>query len=901
MEQVSERRASAGGAIRRSGPRPGTIRPDGTRWELALDGRRVRVPDLVGMRYLAELLTRPGRPVPALALASRGLAPRSPSRQDVLDADAREAYAARARELAADVAEAEADNDIARAERLRLELDALVDELESATGLRGRPRSFADPAERARSSVSKAIKRAIDAVDDADPAIADVLRATVTFGVACCYEPDPRAPVVWSGRPAEVGGAPGSTGTLGGRSRRAADRWFVGRDAEVALVRSALAGPEREFSVLHVHGPGGVGKTILLGGIAAEAATAGVRVVRLDMHTIEPTSSALLDRFSTEVGEHAAGPLAVLVDTFERAEALAPWFWGRFVADLPADAFVVVASRNPPPASWRSEPGWQAVARVVPLGNFSGDDARHYLELRDVDASRHDRLVALTHGHPLALSLVVDVLAQRPAGDGGPITLVDAPDVLRMLVDRFAGDVPDRRHRDALAVCAHARFTTEDLLGAALGDDDPAGLLGWLRSLSFVEEGRYGLFPHDLARDVLDTEGRWRDPVRYEGLHRRVRAHIVGRIRASEGRARRKAATDLVFLHRLNPVMAPRFDWSGLGAVGIGPVAAADHDLVVALAGRHEAADEVRMVRHWLDRQPEAFLAFRVEGEVVGFTAFLRLDRASPEDIAGDPGTRAAARFWADHGPPRPGEAVTMARFVVDGRGAGEGPSPAWEGFSVAHVLHTMETAGLAWDFVAGFRSPELEPLFRYIDYPRRPEAEFTSGGAHHVVFAHDWRRLGWEDFVAMMGDRELDDGSGLVVPAGVSGPAPATVLSAGEFRAAVRRALRDRHRPDRLAANPLARSRSARARFGPGAGAAAVAEMIDTAAAALAADPRDAKAHRAIDRTYLRPAPSQEAAAELLGLPFSTYRDHLSRGVARIVEQLWDQELHPGWPGARQ
>ena len=42
----------------------------------------------------------------------------------------------------------------------------------------------------------------------------------------------------------------------------------------------------------------------------------------------------------------------------------------------------------------------------------------------------------------------------------------------------------------------------------------------------------------------------------------------------------------------------------------------------------------------------------------------------------------------------------------------------------------------------------------------------------------------------------------------------------------------------------------------------------------------------------YLHGAPSQEAAAEVLGLPFSTYRRHLSRAHDRIVEVLWAVEV---------
>jgi tetratricopeptide (TPR) repeat protein len=140
---------SAGGSGASTGPGPrGVIRRDGRRWLIAFDGRRIRVPNLVGMRYLSDLLTNPGQRIPAVTLAERGTDAGQPQRHEILDEQARSAYAARARELAADLAEAEGANDLHRAERLRLELDTLVDQLEAATGLGGRPRHFPDGHER---------------------------------------------------------------------------------------------------------------------------------------------------------------------------------------------------------------------------------------------------------------------------------------------------------------------------------------------------------------------------------------------------------------------------------------------------------------------------------------------------------------------------------------------------------------------------------------------------------------------------------------------------------------------------------------------------------------------------------------------------------------------------------
>jgi hypothetical protein len=67
---------------------------------------------------------------------------------------------------------------------------------------------------------------------------------------------------------------------------------------------------------------------------------------------------------------------------------------------------------------------------------------------------------------------------------------------------------------------------------------------------------------------------------------------------------------------------------------------------------------------------------------------------------------------------------------------------------------------------------------------------------------------------------------------------------------------------------------------------------LILDAARVVKADPRAEGQYRALDRTYLHPAPSQEKAAELLDLPFSTYRRYRDRGVDAITEWLWDRDI---------
>ena len=115
-------------------------------------------------------------------------------------------------------------------------------------------------------------------------------------------------------------------------------------------------------------------------------------------------------------------------------------------------------------------------------------------------------------------------------------------------------------------------------------------------------------------------------------------------------------------------------------------------------------------------------------------------------------------------------------------------------------------------------------------------------------------------------------------------------VFSRSDFEAAVKEALRHYARADLLVANPLLHARVMQRR-GPDATVQGLRAMLAETAETLFANMRDQKLYRVLDLTYFNPAPKQEAAADRLGLPFSTYRRHLTAGVGRIVEWLWQQE----------
>ena len=116
-------------------------------------------------------------------------------------------------------------------------------------------------------------------------------------------------------------------------------------------------------------------------------------------------------------------------------------------------------------------------------------------------------------------------------------------------------------------------------------------------------------------------------------------------------------------------------------------------------------------------------------------------------------------------------------------------------------------------------------------------------------------------------------------------------MLTRSDFDGAVRDALRRFARTDLLVGNALLQSRLI-SRSEPGIGPPqALKTLLMETAQALFANGRDQRVYRVLDLTYFNPAPKQEAAAERLGLSFSTYRRHLVAGVERLTEWLWQQE----------
>ena len=157
----------------------------------------IQLRDAKGLRYLARLLSQPGREIHVSELAGNGAgeAGRSGPIDVVLDDTAARAYRDRIAELEADLAEAREWNDSERAARAEIEIEAITDQLSSAYGLSGRARTTGDPSERVRKAVTNRIKDSLSRIAAEHEPLGRHLTNSVRTGSFCSYAPE--HPMEW--------------------------------------------------------------------------------------------------------------------------------------------------------------------------------------------------------------------------------------------------------------------------------------------------------------------------------------------------------------------------------------------------------------------------------------------------------------------------------------------------------------------------------------------------------------------------------------------------------------------------------------------------------------------------------------------------------------------------------
>jgi hypothetical protein len=192
---------------------PNVLHQQGDYWSVSFEGHTVAVRDLKGLHYLARLLADPGREFHVLDLVASGGDPDAslavttdpeltPSdwgdSGPLLDAHAKSAYRRRLAEIDEDLDEARRTRDDGRAAQAEAEHDFLIRELSRAVGLGGRDRRAGSASERARVSVTRAVRHALSHLRQHHPPLGEHLDRAIRTGTYCVYLPDSRILTAWT-------------------------------------------------------------------------------------------------------------------------------------------------------------------------------------------------------------------------------------------------------------------------------------------------------------------------------------------------------------------------------------------------------------------------------------------------------------------------------------------------------------------------------------------------------------------------------------------------------------------------------------------------------------------------------------------------------------------------------
>ncbi|HMQ47293.1 MAG TPA: hypothetical protein PKA00_07605 [Saprospiraceae bacterium] len=675
---------------------------------------------------------------------------------------------------------------------------------------------------------------------------------------------------------------------------------FIGREMEIEFFQSMVLSPQPDKILLFLHGAGGQGKTSLLRHFTEWCAEENIPAIHLDGRELQAHPAAMLEYIRTSVhakqAEEISDKLAnmgekivLFIDTYEKLSPLDNWFRTDFLPQLPLNVRVVISSRKAPSLSWQTDAGWKSLMMTMPLRNLTMEESRLFLSSRQVPDNQHQAILDFTYGHPLALSLVADTLAHQR---DKVFSLAESPDMVQALLETFLQQIPGPAHRVALHITAFVHHTTESILAEIMELESASAIFEWLQELSFMDKSREGLFPHDVIREALVADLRWRHPDFHFELYEKIKKYYASKMGSNNPVEQRKTLFELIYLHRSHPMVRPFFDWQEAGSQWVDTMATADIPAIRAMVQKNEGEEALALFDFWkahpaaqvwvwrdTNKRPEAF--------VLKINAH-ELDRQelTPDKIVNDIWHHRYQDYQL-----RSGEQVVLFRSWMADKSY-QGVSPLQSSMFLA-IIQYYFTPCLAISMVACAQPDFWEQVFHYGGIYRDKAMDFESSQKTYGWFTHDWRKQPLAEWLDMLGKRGL--GGPLEEPMN-NKESEVMVLSEEAFQHAVTEALRHYHYRDELMHNPLTQSQVVCRLLEVNASTAERVEtlqhLLNDAIARIEQSPIDNKYYRVLYRSYINPVGSQEKTADFLNMSFSTYRRYLKAGTDRVSELLWQQEV---------
>jgi hypothetical protein len=649
--------------------------------------------------------------------------------------------------------------------------------------------------------------------------------------------------------------------TLAARLEERDKSRFTGRQAEIAFLDQCLDAEDPPASVVHICGPGGIGKSTLLREIARRARERGRSVVALDGRELGPAPGVLDAALQETAGE--SNPV-ILLDSYEKMTALDSHLRSDLVPSLPEASLVVIAGRGAPDPGWFTQ-GWESVSARLDLAEMPPDEARKLLAAHGVSDERVPAIIDWAAGSPLALALAADAASTDAAWNVARSP--DRPEILRALLDRLVQTELHEIEPSALGIAVVARSTTPELLRALLGEDADDGYR-LLSGLTVSEPLGNGIMMHELVRKALLADLRLRNPELERDLRRRIADYLYERALGGQS----LLIIDMAHLVE-NPVIRWGFGWDGNVNLRIDVVRPGDADKAERGPGNSPDWLWWRLSRRYFTEAPSRVSIARDDSDqICGYMVCMSLATA-PAFAASDP----LVGPWLAH-----------AR-----QDAVLGDSVLWQ----AAVDFTGDGKVQAMLGIAGvLRSGAVNPRFAYIPIDDRlaGAVDFAKAiGARHVaeldvelegVTVQCYRLDYGPGGLLALVRRQIYAELGLRLPAEAppSGPPTADLDM-------VRDVLKNFRVPRALARSPLASGSTVPER------AESVRQLVRTAAAEAFGDSETEKLlYSVLVAGYLEPLRSHEEAASRLCMSRAAYFRRLRTAVERLAEHMESARVAP-------
>lgn len=446
---------------------------------------------------------------------------------------------------------------------------------------------------------------------------------------------------------------------------------FVGRARELTILRDLVNQPREDWHLLHIHGPGGIGKSTLLRLVAGRLG--GRRAILVDGSWGFARPEDVLARVRQELAARGAavadwadgapddvtralnayaaaqGGILLALDAFEKWGLVEDWLRDEWLPGLDPLVRVCTAGRQRLVGPWQAG-GWNLLVRQLELAPLSRREVAQYGQrIGILDEGALEDLRRISGGHPLALSLAGPLIARHGRLGG---VQSEARALMQQLMGQVLADVTDPMlHRCIEAVSVLRRFDQE-LLEAALGEPIPAERFRALCGLPFITGyGEYWML-HDSVRQWALADVKARRPEAYALYRARARRVVDARIASgpvqpSEWLFDQLYLSGSDFMHGLLFGQGDEVEMHGLSAREADEVEQLYLRYLQSTGRPAHDRGVFALIRPLLALTPEWFGTLRKGGRILAFCAVVPLTEKTVPVLAAHPVAEAAARVYA--------------------------------------------------------------------------------------------------------------------------------------------------------------------------------------------------------------------------------------------------------------